>query len=105
MKGASRHGPEEEAAEPETYEPASNNREDPEMSDKELREWMELFRQAEKNKKPKTAATQPVDTAKDDGQKTKRKVIRRIRKRNAENPQNLGKDDLDAWQDFINQKK
>lgn len=96
----------EEEPEPETYEPASNNREDPEMSDKELREWMELFREAEKKKKPETtAAKQSTDTITADGQKAKRKVIRRIRKRSAENPQNLGKDDLDAWQDFINQKK
>ena len=93
----------EEAAEPETYEPASNNREDPEMSDQELREWMALFREAEKKKKPET--TETTETINADGKKVKRTVIRRIRKRKAENPQNLDKDDLDAWQDFINQKK
>ncbi len=93
----------EEAAEPETYEPASNNREDPEMSDQELREWMELFRQAEQKKKSETTTT--TETTTSDGKKVKRTVIRRIRKRKAENPHNLDNDDLSAWQDFINQKK
>lgn len=93
----------EEDSEPETYVPASNNREDPEMSDKELREWMEMFREAADKKTPEST---PTTTTSADGKKViKRKIIRRIRKRKAENPQNLDNDDLSAWQDFINQKK
>jgi predicted RNA-binding protein with PIN domain len=94
--------PEEEAA-PETYVPASNNREEPEMSDKELREWMVLFQQAAAEKEKPTIET--TETINADGKKVKRTVIRRIRKRKAENPHNLNNDDLSAWQDFTNQKK
>jgi hypothetical protein len=81
---------EEEEVEPETYKPAANNREDPEMSDQELREWLEIFDQAAKSK-PNTANK---DTA----------VSRPRKKRlNRPNPHGLNRQDLEAWQEFTNQ--
>ena len=95
--------PEPEAEkEPTVYEPASNNRENPEMSDQELREWMVLFREAEQKKKAADATTTSQAT---EGKKVRRKIIRRIRKRIVKNPHKLDKDDLTDWNNYINQKK
>ncbi len=89
--------PEKEAPKP--YVPASYNREEPEMNNAELREWMEMFQQADEKKPP------PTEAPKRKTKKVKRTIIRRVRKRKVENPQNLSNDDLSAWQDFANPEK
>lgn len=78
---------EAEAAE-EHYEPASNNREEPEMSDKEMKEWLEMFASTPKTNPKPTAKKTAVSPTKP-------------KQPPAPNPQNLNRKDLDAWQDFI----
>lgn len=72
----------------ESYKPASNNREEPEMSDKELQEWLEMFGKAPKPK--------PKPVEKDTAVAPPKK-----KRPPAPNPHNLNRKDLDAWQEFI----
>lgn len=80
----------DEATADETYEPASNNREEPVLSKQELGEWLELF---EKTPAPPPPENKPAKTGKPAARK-KRKPI--------PNPHNLPKEDIQAWHDFIN---
>ncbi len=83
-----------EAEEEETIEPASNNREAPEMSERELKEWLELFGSAPK--------PQPQPQAK---KKKKKETAVSPKRKKAPNPHNLKKEDLAVWQDFIDREK
>lgn len=81
---ASQEKPKPEAEEHKPVIPASSNREDPQMSETELAEWLALF------------DGQPEASAKSSGERGGGK-----RPSKPETPNNLDDDDLAAWQDFI----
>ncbi|MCP4363618.1 MAG: hypothetical protein GY796_36930 [Chloroflexi bacterium] len=84
----------DEATEPEIVEPASNNREDPQMGEKELQEWLDLF-----GRVPQPQAKKPAPPT-----KTPPPSPRKKRKKSP-NPHNLKREDLDAWEAFIGREE
>ena len=77
--------------------PASLNRENPELSDDELREWLTLFGD-EPKEKPKPSAKSGKTRA-----KPSPKATPRPKKKKSPNPQNLNNDDLAAWNAYFGQ--
>ena len=75
--------------------PASNDRENPELSDEELREWLTLFGDEPKQEtKPAgKSATKPAT----------KKAGPRPKKKKSPNPQDLSDDDLAAWNAYFGQ--
>ncbi len=86
--------PEPEEAKLVPKPPASTDRENPELSDEELREWLALFggepRQVEKQ------AEKPAS-------KSSKKGTPRRKKKKSPNPQNLSDEDLAAWNAYFGQ--
>ena len=74
--------------------PASHDRENPELSDDELREWLTLF-----GSEPKPAAPATHKPA----AKTKKKSTPSPKKKKSPNPQNLSNEDLAAWNAYFGQ--
>lgn len=75
--------------------PTPVDRENPELSDAELEEWLALFGgEVKKPTDKETTKKRPVSSKKKRKPKLKRK-----------NPYNLDEDDLDAWEAFLNQKE
>lgn len=89
--------PEPEEAEPATPKPpASSDRENPELSDEELREWLTLF-----GSEPKpTAPTTNQPTSKTNAGKKSQPPAQ---KKKSPNPHNLSDKDLDAWNAYFGQ--
>jgi len=77
--------------------PASRNREDPQMSDTELQEWLALFGDAP-DRKPDSAAA-------DKEKKSPSKPPRRRPRKKTANPHNLKRNDLDAWNAFLGKEE
>ena len=78
--------------------PASHDRENPELSDEELREWLSLFasepkEDAEPSSKPATKSEAKPD----------QKQAPRAKKKKAPNPHNLNNKDLNAWNAYFGQ--
>ncbi len=88
--------PEPEEAEPATSPkpPATANRENPELSDEELHEWLALFSSEPKQATPATnkPATKPSEKSQPSPKKKK-----------SPNPHNLKEDDLTAWNAYFGQ--
>jgi predicted RNA-binding protein with PIN domain len=75
--------------------PASLNRENPELSDDELREWLTLF-----GGEPKATAKQTTKSGKTAVPKPTKTPSPRPKKKKT-NPQNLKDDDLNAWNAYF----
>lgn len=84
----------EEVEEAAPKPPATADRENPELSDDELREWLTLFG-SKPQSEPETAV--PSKT------KSSKKPAPRLKKKNAPNPQNLSDEDLSAWNAYFGQ--
>ncbi len=84
----------------EPHEPASNNREEPELSDRELNEWLEMFTEAPRPK-PKQAEEQ-LSPETSPGSRVKSPKKKRP---GVPNPHNLNQKDLDAWQDYTGEER
>lgn len=96
-QGKTQTEPETEPEPEETVPPLPTpiDRENPELSDAELEEWLALF--GGEVKKPagkETIKKRPASSRKKRKPKPKQK-----------NPYNLDEDDLDAWEAFLNQKE
>ncbi|MCC6607054.1 MAG: NYN domain-containing protein [Anaerolineae bacterium] len=92
--------PEPEAAEPAPPKPpAATDRENPELSDEELREWLTLFGREPKEEPPATnkPTTSKPATSKPAAGKPAAK------KKKSPNPHNLSDKDLDAWNAYFGQ--
>lgn len=99
-----RNVPEPEAEPEETEEtvpkpPASSDRENPELSDDELREWLTLFGSEPKKKSP--ATNQPTIGKSSAGKPAAGKPA--AKKKKSPNPHNLSDKDLDAWNAYFGQ--
>lgn len=92
--------PEPEPEEPDTTPkpPATADRENPELSDEELREWLTLF-----GGEPKQEQKSPGKPAAEPGAKSDQKQAPRPKKKKAKNPQNLNDEDLAAWNAYFGQ--
>ncbi|VAW30760.1 hypothetical protein MNBD_CHLOROFLEXI01-1122 [hydrothermal vent metagenome] len=77
--------------------PASLNRENPELSDDELREWLTLFGGEPKAKTKPSGKTSKTST------KPSLRATPRLKKKKSPNPQNLNNDDLAAWNAYFGQ--
>ncbi|MCB8979401.1 MAG: NYN domain-containing protein [Ardenticatenaceae bacterium] len=89
--------PEPEEAEPVAPKPpASSDRENPELSDDELREWLTLFGSEPKEKTPTT--NKPAT-------KTNKPAAGKpaAKKKKSPNPHNLSDKDMDAWNAYFGQ--
>jgi len=86
--------PEPEEAELVPKPPASTDRENPELSDAELREWLALFG-GEPRQVPKSSAKSDDKPAK--------KATPRPKKKKTKNPQNLNDEDLATWKAYFGQ--
>jgi predicted RNA-binding protein with PIN domain len=92
--------PEPEAAEPAPPKPpAATDRENPELSDEELREWLTLFGREPKEEPP---ATNKPTTSKPATSKTAAGKPA-AKKKKSPNPHNLSDKDLDAWNAYFGQ--
>lgn len=92
--------PEPEAAEPAPPKPpAATDRENPELSDEELREWLTLFGREPKEEPPATnkPTTSKPATSKPAAGKPAAK------KKKSPNPHNLSDKDLNAWNAYFGQ--
>jgi hypothetical protein len=87
--------PEPEAAPETPLPPASSNREDPMMSEKELAEWLDLFGSAPPPEKQSPPSSPPAS----------KPTSQRRRRKKADNPHNLKQDDLNAWHDFLGREE
>jgi len=89
--------PEPEVEEPAAVPkpPASTDRENPELSDEELREWLALF-----GSEPKQAEKPAGKPA---AKSSKKAAPRPKKKKKSPNPQNLKDDDLAAWNAYFGQ--
>jgi len=74
--------------------PATADRENPELSDEELREWLTLFGSEPKQVEKPAAQPKP---------KTGKKAAPRLKKNKPKNPHNLKDDDLAAWNAYFGQ--
>ena len=74
--------------------PASANRENPELSDEELREWLALF-----GSKPKQEQKPPGKP----GSQARKKAASRPQKKKSPNPPNLSDEDLATWNAYFGQ--
>ena len=88
--------PEEEEVVPKP--PASSDRENPELSDDELREWLTLF-----GGEPKQASKPSSESAPKPGAKSGSTQAPRPKKKKSSNPHNLSDKDLDAWNAYFGQ--
>jgi predicted RNA-binding protein with PIN domain len=93
--------PEPEEAEPDPIPkpPASTDRENPELSDEELREWLTLFSSEPKQATP--ATNKPATNKPTSSKPTSSKPA--AKKKKSPNPQNLKDEDLTAWNAYFGQ--
>jgi predicted RNA-binding protein with PIN domain len=89
--------PEETPAVPKP--PASTDRENPELSDEELREWLALF--GSEPKQTEKPSGRPA--AKPEAKSGQRQAPRAKKKKKSPNSQNLSKEDLAAWNAYFGQ--
>ncbi|HRQ37592.1 MAG TPA: NYN domain-containing protein [Chloroflexota bacterium] len=82
--------------------PPPLNREEPQLSNKELEEWLTLFGGEPKKKKPVQGVRSPTTPAAPPA--TSPKKPRRPQP-SANNPHNLSPEDLAAWQDFASREE
>ncbi|MAU02009.1 MAG: hypothetical protein CL608_33150 [Anaerolineaceae bacterium] len=87
--------PEPEETEAIPKPPAATDRENPELSDEELREWLALF--GGETRQVEQQAEKPASQAK------KKAAPRAKKKKKSPNPKNLSEEDLAAWNAYFGQ--